>query len=118
MVLGKNNKKIGVFIFFDRDGIVDDYVTYLLDDLVNSLDDLIIISNSYLDCDNKNKLLKYTDKIDVRNNVGLDAGAFKYAYDKYKNYFNEFDELTIINDTFFGPFIPFKKIYRDRKSVV
>ena len=46
MVLGKNNKKIGVFIFFDRDGIVDDYVTYLLDDLVNSLDDLIIILNS------------------------------------------------------------------------
>ena len=32
----ENNNRLGIFVFFDKDGIVDDYVTYLLDDLLST----------------------------------------------------------------------------------
>lgn len=109
----KNNERLGIFIFYDRDGIVDDYVTFLLNDLTTTVNELIIVSNSKLSPFEKAKLSKFTDKIKIRENVGLDAGAFKDIYDEYKEYIKSFDEVILLNDTFFGPFIPFKTIIKD-----
>lgn len=115
----KDPNRLGVFIFFDRDGIVDDYVLYLLKSLKEATKDLIIVSNSYLSPAEKRKLESFSSKIKVRPNIGLDAGAFKDAYDEYKEYFQQFDELLFVNDTFFGPFIPFKDICQtmDKKDL-
>ncbi len=103
-------KRIGVFVFFDKDGIVDDYEIPLIESLREAVDDLIIVSNCYLDDKATMILSKYTDKLIVRPNVGLDAGAFKDVYDTYHEYFKTFDELLLVNDTFYGPFEPFKNI--------
>ncbi len=111
MVLKKKANRLGIFIFYDTDSIVDDYVLFMLDSLKEAIDDILIVSNSYLSNEEMEKLLNYTDKVDVRNNIGLDAAAFKYAYDKYgREYFNKYDEVILLNDTFYGPFEPFKKI--------
>lgn len=112
-------KRIGVFIFFDKDGIVDDYEIPLITSLREAVDDLIIVSNCYLDEKATLTLSKYTDKLIVRPNIGLDAGAFKEIYDKYHDYFQTFDELLLVNDTFYGPFEPFKDICAkmERKNV-
>ena len=113
MVLSKKNSKLGVFIFYDKDCLVDDYVIFMLDSFKEAVDDLSIIANVDLNAEQKKKFLKYTDKLDIRENLGLDAGAFKYAYDKYKKYFKKYDELILFNDTFFGPFKPFKEIFNE-----
>ena len=113
MKLDSSAKRLGVFVFYDKDGLVDDYVTFMLDSLKESLNDLIIVSNCYLETEEKRKLLKYTDKVHIRQNIGLDAGAFKYIYDIYKDKFENYDELILLNDTFFGPFKPFKEIIND-----
>ena len=42
-------KRLGLFIFYDRDGIVDDYVEYLLHDICPNFDHLTILSNSFLE---------------------------------------------------------------------
>ncbi len=107
------DKTLGVFIFYDKEGIVDRYVLYLLDSLKDATDEIIIVSNAYLDPREKVKLKKYSDKIIIRHNVGLDAGAFKEVYDIYKEYFKSFKELLVVNDTFYGPFIPFKDICKE-----
>ncbi len=106
----KNIHRLGVFVFFDKNGIVDDYVLFMLESLKKAVQDLIIVSNCMLSGNEKKKLFTFTDKIKIRQNIGLDAGAFKEVYDDYQNYFRDFDELILVNDTFYGPFVPFKKI--------
>lgn len=110
MLLKKEAKRLGVFVFYDKEGIVDDYVFYLLDSLKEATEDIIIVSNCRLSETEKKKFLKYTEKIKMRENIGLDAGAFKDIYDEYYEYMKTFDELLLLNDTFFGPFVPFATI--------
>ena len=45
----KTNKRLGIFIFYDKDNIIDDYVIYMLDSLTEAVNELIIVSNSKLD---------------------------------------------------------------------
>ncbi len=111
MKLSNNSKRLGVFIFFDRDSIIDDYVLYMLDSLNEAVDNILFISISELSDVELKKLDKYNIDINLRENKGLDAGAFKYAYDKYgKEYFTNYDEVILLNDTFFGPFRQFEEI--------
>lgn len=114
MKLTKSAKRLGVFIFYDRDQMIDDYVMYMLDSLNDAVEKIIFVSNSDLSKEELSKLDKYNIDINIRENKGLDAGAFKYVYDKYKReYLSSFDELILLNDTFFGPFRPFKDIIND-----
>lgn len=114
MKLTKSAKRLGVFIFYDRDQMIDDYVMYMLNSLNDAVEKIIFVSNSDLSKEELSKLDKYNIDINIRENKGLDAGAFKYVYDKYKReYLSSFDELILLNDTFFGPFRPFKDIIND-----
>jgi len=106
---GKINR-LGVFIFYDRDNLVDDYVLYLLDDFKKCVNHLTVISNSSLDEENLKKLKKYTEDIIIRENKGLDAGALKEFFVNHKTYL-DYDEVVCMNDTFFGPFYSFQKVF-------
>lgn len=57
-------------------------------------------------------LEKYADYVFFRRNIGLDAGAFKDALCNILGWDTvwEYDELFLINDSFFGPFRPMKDI--------
>lgn len=110
MILNKNAKRLGLFIFYDKDNQVDDYVQYLLKDITENLDHLTIISNSPLDKKNYALLSKYSKDIIERENIGLDAGALSQYFQTRKEYL-EYDEVVCLNDTFFGPFYPFKEIF-------
>lgn len=115
MILNKTNcKRLGIFIFYDKDSYVDDYVLYMLKSLSDAVDKVIIVSNSYLSPSEKTKFYEFTNDIYVRENLGLDAGAFKFIYEKLgKSYFCDYDELILLNDTFYGPFIPFKNVIKE-----
>ena len=108
-------KRLGLFVFYDKDNYVDDYVLYMLDDLKKNINDLIIICNCKLNNIEKSKLKKYTNKIILRENKGLDAGAL-YEYFNSTDEYKKYDELVYLNDTFFGPFYPFKTIFNKMKT--
>lgn len=110
MKILKNCKRLGILIFFDAEGIVDDYVTYLLNDFKSCCQDIVIICNGDVNPKGLEKLCKYTKKIIKRENTGLDAGALKEYFESTKEYLN-YDEVVIMNDTFFGPFYSFNKIF-------
>lgn len=117
MVINQNTaRRLGVFVFYDKDGIVDDYVLYLLSSLKEATEDLIIVSNCDLKEEEKAKLLSYTSKLKIRKNIGLDAGAFKSVFDEYQRYIKTFDELLLVNDTFYGPFTPIKTICEEMEK--
>lgn len=106
-------KRICIFCFYDPDGIVDDYVTYLLDDIKPLVKRFVIVCNCNVDTLEKNKFLKYSDEVIIRENNGFDGGAYREILLNYikKDELLDYDELILMNDTFFGPFYAFQNIF-------
>ena len=64
----ENIRRLGIFCFFDKEGIVDSYIDYLLEDLKKNLSRLIIVINGYVNCEGREIFEKYTQDIIIRNN--------------------------------------------------
>ncbi len=109
----KNNvKRLAIYFFYDKKGIVDDYIPYFLEDLNKNLTELLIVCNGEIDELGRDKLLRYTPNILVRENKGFDVWAYKegleyYGWDKL----SEFDEVVFLNSTIMGPLYPFKEMF-------
>lgn len=112
MELNKSNLRLGIFFFYDKDGIVDSYVKYLLDGIKNSLDRLVIVCNSKLSTEGYRIFSQFTSELIVRENVGLDVGAYKEAmYHVGWDKLAEYDEVVIFNHTIMGPVYPFEEMF-------
>ena len=70
-------KRLGIFQMNDYEGLVDDYILYLLNDILPNLDELIIVVNGMIQTCETVKLHNYTNKIFFRSNEGFDAIAYK-----------------------------------------
>ena len=106
-------KRIGVFCFYNKNGIVDKSVEVLLSELVKSLSEIIVVCNGNLTDGGHEKLEKYCSSITIRENRGCDAGAYKDAFLNIisKEKLDSADEVLIFNDTFYGPFFPLTDIF-------
>lgn len=106
-------KRIGVFCFYDREGIVDGYIEFLLHELKRCLSDLVIVINGKVSDQGKLTLKKFTDEIYIRENRGFDGGAYKDVILNSLgwNRIQQYDELVLCNDTFYGPFVTFESIF-------
>lgn len=111
----KKVNRLGIFVFYDKDNIVDDYVCYLLDDFVKNVNHLVIISNSKLDKKEKKKFDKYDVEYIERENIGLDAGALCEYFNSTKDW-QKYDEVSYLNDTFFGPFYPLTVVFEEMQK--
>ena len=111
-------KRLGIFLFFDADGIADDYIAFLLRSIRPCLARLLVVANGKLDDASRAKLAPFADEIFVRPNEGFDVGAWKEAlFERVgEGHFGEYDELVLFNDSFFGPFRPFEDIFRDMEG--
>ena len=101
-----------VFVFYDKDGIVDRYVLYLIKGILEFSEKLVIVCNGKITDEGKKELGKLTDDILVRENRGFDAWGYKagiecIGWDKL----NLYDELILMNDSVFGPVDPFKYMF-------
>lgn len=114
-------KRMAVFSFFDKDGQVDEYVSYLLKDLRQNLDRLVIVCNGKLSDQGHKTLQQFTDEVIVRSNTGFDAGAYRDILNNHltPQDLDDYDELILLNDTFYGPFYPFAEMLQtmDAKDV-
>ncbi len=110
-------RRLAIFCFYDRDGIVDSYIEYLLDDLINNVDCLVIVVNGILKKSEVIKFEKYTERIIIRKNEGFDVGAYADVIVNIigKDEINTWDEIVLCNDTFYGPFLAFKNIFDTMK---
>ena len=108
-------KRLGIFVFYNKKGVVDDYAKFLLEEVRNNVSKFIIICNGELNDHNKSILARYSSEVIVRENVGFDAGAWRYAIVEKlgKSELMKYDELLLLNDTFFGPFYPLSKVFEE-----
>lgn len=100
-------------MFYDRDGIADDYIFYFLDGIKLVVDKMVIVVNGIINDVYLERFYKYTNTIISRENFGFDAGAYKDALCKYIGWDNvcKFDELLLVNDTFYGPIYSIEDIF-------
>lgn len=113
MKLNKRSiKRCGIFLFFDKDGIVDEYVIRMLEDLQENLDYLLVVCNGYVKYKDLDALRKVSDDVISRANVGFDVGGYREGlfYLGWK-FLSQFDELVMLNYTCFAPIFPFKEMF-------
>ena len=107
-------KRLGIFFFYEKNGDVDEFITYYLADLAKNLTELIVVCNGKLSAQGRKAFLQFTDQIIVRENKGLDVWAYKTALDHYGwARLAEFDEIVMTNSTLMGPVRPLQEMFEE-----
>ncbi|WP_294488362.1 rhamnan synthesis F family protein [uncultured Mailhella sp.] len=110
-------KRLALYVFWEKDGIVRDYVTYYLNALKEVAQNITVIVNGKLSAEGRKKLEAADVDIFVRKNEGLDFAAWKAAlddigWDKLALY----DELILCNCSCYGPVYPFSESFQIMES--
>lgn len=105
-------KRAAIYVFYDKDGYVDRYVEYYLNDLVKNVDLLVVVCNGKISAEGRRVLKQYSDHVFARENKGFDIAAYRagmqyIGWDKLQDY----DELILANDTVYGPIYPFHEMF-------
>ena len=105
-------KRLLIYFFWDKDGIVDDYVPYFLSEVKPFCEDVCVVVNGDLNAEGYKKLTDCSDKLLLRENIGFDSWAYKHALEYYGfEKIKEYDELIMCNFTFFGPIFPLSEMF-------
>ena len=104
-------KRLGIFIFFDKNGFLDDYKVYFLEELKKNVESLEIVVNGLITESGLKKLQEFGN-VTIRSNEGFDITAYKENIARLgQENIEKYDELVLSNDTVFGPLYPFKEVF-------
>lgn len=107
-----NNNRLIIYFIYDRDGLVDRYILYMLKDLRKNAVELCVVVNGSLREGQPEKIRPYADKILQRENKGMDVWAYKEAMESYGwDVLSGYDEVVLMNYTMMGPIYPFKDMF-------
>lgn len=112
MTLGENAKRACIYFIYDKDGVVDRYILEQLRDLRRDVQFLHCVINGKLTPEGERALREIVDEVYVRENTGMDVGAYKGAirHIGWKK-LSQYDELVLMNFTCFGPVYPFREVF-------
>lgn len=105
MILNKNTiNRLGIYFFYEKDGFVDNFVKVFFEDYIKQVTDMIVVCNGKLDEEGREFFGKYTNRVIVRDNKGLDVWAYKTALDSLGwEKLVQYDEICLVNCTIMGP---------------
>lgn len=107
-------KRLAVFLTYDKKGMVDNYIYYLLDAARAICEDFVIVSNNTLQAKHLKNIKEYGE-VYQRENIGYDAGGFKDAICNYigREKLKQYDEIVFFNDSFFGPLFSIDEMFAE-----
>lgn len=113
MVLNKKDiKRLVIYFFYDKDGIVDRYVPYMLKDMKKNCSELFVVVNGKLTPEGRKTFENVGAQVMVRENVGFDVWAYKEAMEHYGwEKLGQYDEVVLMNFTIMGPVYPFSEVF-------
>ena len=111
--------RLGIYVFYDKDGIVDDYVVYFLNDLKTVVTDLIVVVNGSLEGSSEEKLRAITNEVIIRENVGYEMKAYEHIFLRYlsKERLHKYTEIVMCNNSFYGPFQKCSTLFKNMEDV-
>ncbi|TPL96315.1 hypothetical protein FJ960_26370 [Mesorhizobium sp. B2-3-11] len=110
-------RRAAIFFFYDEDGLADEYIFFLLGKLRPFVETIIFVSNGNLSKSSEMSARSAADEVVIRENTGFDVGAYSdglkfIGYDKL----GDFDEILLLNHTFYGPLFPFSEMFSEMES--
>lgn len=113
----KNAKRLIAYFIYDKQGIVDDYIIYMLRALKENSSEIAVVVNGKLTPESRTKLTDITPTVIVRENKGLDVWAYKtvldyYGWEKLVTY----DEVIMMNFTIMGPVYPLQEMFESMSA--
>lgn len=106
-----DGRRIIVYLLYDARGLVDDYVPYKLERLRPFADRILVVVNGALTDAGRATLEGVADDVLQRENVGYDVGGYSAALDHLGDELAEYDELILMNYTWFGPVRPLEPLF-------
>lgn len=111
------SRRLIIFMTYNKDGIIDEYIVYMLKQLCQVAEDVYVVSNKRY-TDDERKKISFVSQCIERDNDKYDVGAYSHVistlYDTKKIY--EYDELVLINDSVFGPFYDLKSMFSEMEQ--
>jgi rhamnosyltransferase len=105
-------RRLVIYFFFDENGIVDNYVTYMLSAIREHTKTLIVVCNGKLNNAGSEVLNSLCDELIIRENIGFDVWAYKAAIGRIGwNVIRQYDEIIMMNHTIIGPLFPFSEMF-------
>ena len=106
--------RLCIYVLYDSENIFDDYISNILKEMKLLCEKVVVIINAEDTSKDYVGDLSSADKIIVRQNKGYDAGAYKdcLCNDMTRQELQEFDEIVLMNDTFYGPIYPLEDSFR------
>lgn len=113
----RSPRRIAMYVIYDKDGKLDRFRKYYLQELRKEVDTIIGVVSGTLTPESRDELAELTDDFFVRENKGLLAGSWidgiaHIGWDTLA----EYDELLMLNDSFFGPFYPLREMFEDMEN--
>jgi len=108
-------KRAIVFVHYDRDNLVDDYVYFYLHTLQQHSTHLVFVTTSTLSKEDHQKISTFSSHIIERENIGYDFMSYKVGIASFD--YTQYDELLICNDSVYGPFYPLSTLFEYMKDV-
>ena len=112
----KDIRRLVIYFLYDKEGIADRYVIYMLEAMKKNSSEIFVVSNGKLADESREAISRITPKANImeRNNTGFDVWAYKDALDHYGwNELEKFDEVVLMNYTIFGPLYPFEDMFEE-----
>lgn len=108
----QGGRRVIFYLLHDTRGDVDDYVVYKLRELRTHAEHIFVVVNGLLTDAGRRRLASVADTVWVRENVGFDVWGYKTAMEEFgAARLAEFDELILMNYTWFGPVRSFEPLF-------
>jgi lipopolysaccharide biosynthesis protein len=110
-------RRICLFSFYDEQGLVDDYVVFLLKELGRFVEKIIFFSNGPLSKEGEIALRGVVHEVVLRPNEGFDVLAYKEGLEKIEfDRAGRYDEVLMVNHTCYGPVYPFAELFEEMST--
>lgn len=104
--------RLAVYVFWERDGIVRDYVMTYLKGLTAVAGKLYVVANGEIQPEGRRKMERETGAVVIqRPNEGVDFWAYKTALDQEGDGISAYDEVVLCNCSCYGPVYPFTEMF-------
>lgn len=117
MKLSAAKKRIALYVFWEKNGIVRDYVLYYLKALKEIAQTVLVIANGGVNAEGEQKLHALGVELLKRENYGIDFGAWKAGLQQ-KGWptIQTYDELILCNCSCYGPVYPLQQMFDSMES--
>lgn len=105
-------KRLGIYVHYDVRNILVESDVDTLRVFSGLCDELVFVSNSKLAEEELEPIRSFVNRVESRENIGLDFGAWRDMLLKLgKEKVLEFDELVLFNNSFFAPLYDLNQVF-------